>query len=264
MKPTKLLCVASFALACSATLSEAAISVVNTLSANRTLANGGALDSGGQSFDLSFNAGATADAVLVSLSSESNATAGQVSMSYAGFAFTPVIDHLGSQPSIWLLNLSDTTYTSGAATLTLNLTDVDVANGYGLGIVSVTTGDALLKNLAVHATNTTSSPIGNTSGLTVGLTTTAESFVIAGHRVNANSGTITANAPMTQIYGDQIGSSLGAAGYQASVAAGSPSFSFSSPDQARNSSAAAFVAVPEPSTALLGGLGVLFLLRRRR
>jgi hypothetical protein len=238
--------------------------VVNTGSATRTGTGGGAIASGGQSFNISFNAGATADAILVCLSMESNATAGQVAMSYASFAFTPVIDHVGAQPSIWLLNLSGTTYTSGTATLTLDLTNVTTANGYGLGIVSVATNDALLPNLAVHATNKTSSSKDSTAGLTVALTTTLESFVIAGHRSNVTSGTITANSPMTQIYGAPIGSSVGAAGYRASVPAGTTSFSFTSGNDARNSSAAAFVPVPEPSSALLGSLGLLALLRRRR
>lgn len=256
MKPTKFLLLASFTLACSATLSEAAITVVSTSTglANTVLAGA----SGGSSFNVSFNAGAAADAIVLSLSSESNATTGQVSITYAGFAFTPVIDHVGSQPSVWLLNLDDTTYTSGTATLTLNLTGVTTANGYGLGFVSVATNDALNTRLGVHASNTSATR-------TVGLTTTLESFVIAGHRANQNTGAASANAPMTQIYGAQIGSSQGAAGYQASVAAGSPSYSFTSQASvAYNSSAAAFVPNPEPSAALLGGLGLLALLRRRR
>jgi hypothetical protein len=251
----------AIALAFSATLSEAAITVVSTSTGlPDTVRNTGA---GGSSFIVSFDAGATADAIVLSLSSESNASAGQVSISYAGFAFTPVIDHIGAQPSVWLLNLRDTTYISGSADLTLDLTGVSTANGYGLGFVSVNTGNPLLNRLGVHATNTTASATG-TAGLSVDLTTTLESFVIAGHRSNSASGGASANAPMTQIYGAQIGSSQGAAGYQADVPAGTTTFTFTSANQARNSSAAAFVPVPEPSTALLGGLGALFLLRRRR
>jgi len=219
---------------------QAQISVVNTGASVRTSG------SGSQSFNIPFDAGATADAIVLLLSSESNAAAGQAAITYAGFAFTPVIDHVGAQPSIWYLNLSSTTYTSGPATLTLDLTGVTSANGYGLGIVSVTTGGL---DLMPHATNKSSSPMGDTSGLTVGLTTTLESFVIAGHRSNSGSGGASANTPMTQIFGQQIGSSQGAAGYQTNVAAGNPSFSFTSANQQRNSSAAAFVVAPGGPTA---------------
>lgn len=262
MKPTKLFCIASFALACSATLSEAAITVVGTSTGLTNTVRSSA--SGGSSFNVSFNAGATADAIVLSLSTESNATGGQVSITYAGFAFTPVIDQIGSQPSVWLLNLSDTTYTSGTATLTLDLTSVTVAGGYGLGFVSVATNDALNPRLGVHASNT--SAVDNAG---VSLTTTVESFAIAGHYSNHSADTTgaTASAPMTQLYGAFIGSAKGAAGYQASLAAGTTSFSFGNtgtgtgPDRA---SAAAFSAIPEPSAALLGSLGLLALLRRRR
>lgn len=238
---------------CLANSARAAIVTVATGPTNAVRA----MPSGGQSFNHTFNAGGTANAVLVSLSSESDALAGQVALSYAGFAFTPVIDQIGSQPSVWLLNLSGTTYVSGNATLTLNLTNVTTANGYGLGIVSVRTDDALNPNLGVYATNTSTTN-------SVALTTTLESFVIAGYRSNDTTDGAVANPPLTPLFGAQIGSSRGAAGYQESVAAGNPSYSFTDSFNARNSSAAAFVAVPEPSTALLGGIGMLALLLRRR
>lgn len=259
MKPTKLLCIASFTFACSATLSEAAITVVGTSTGLTNTVRSSA--SGGSSYNVSFNAGATADAIVLSLSTESNAAADQVSITYAGFAFTPVIDQIGNQPSVWLLNLSDTTYTSGTATLTLDLTGVTTANGYGLGFVSVATNDALNTRLGVHASNT--SAVDNAG---VSLTTTVESFAIAGHYSNWSTDTTgaTASAPMTQLYGAFIGSAKGAAGYRASLAAGTSSFSFGSTGASDRASAAAFVAIPEPSAALLGGLGLLALLRRRR
>ncbi len=214
----------------------APISVVNTGSSVLLDTPGTVMETTPRS--ISFDAGATADAIILSLSSESNATAGQVSIRYAGFPFTPVIDHSGSQPSVWLLNLGHTTYTGGTAALVLDMTGVNVVNGYGLGIVSVKTNNALLDGLGVHASNTS-------TATSVGLTTTLESFAIAGHYVNLDSGGATAPSPMTQLYGAQIGSARGAAGYQADMATGTSSFSFGSTSGTAGprSSAAAFVPV---------------------
>jgi len=200
---------------------------------------------------ISFNAGATADALIVALSSESNATAGQVSITYNGVPLSPVIDQLGSVPSIWFLN---DPYTGGSANLVLDMTNVDTANGYGLGIVSVSAG-----GLDIQVSDSNSA-----AAQSVSLNTTAESsFVVAGHRANSASGSASALTPLTQLYGAQIGSSQGSAGYDADVAAGNPTFSFSGSTNGPQSSAAAFTAIPEPASLAILGLGGLLIARRR-
>jgi len=206
---------------------------------------------------LSFDAGATADALLVVLSSESGASPGQVSITYDGFAFTPVLDHSDSQPSIWLLNLSGTTYVSGSANLVLDMTGVTTVNGYGLGVVSV---NADGKDIVDHALNTSAAK-------SVSLTTTADSsFIVAGHRANSASGSASASSPLTQLFGAQIGSSQGAAGYVANVAAGTASYSFTGSASGPLSSAAAFVIIPAPAAlpAGLALLGLAMVATRRR
>jgi hypothetical protein len=89
---------------------------------------------------------------------------------------------------------------------------------------------------------------------------------------NNTSGTITVNAPLTTIYIDNnIGSARAAAAYEETVAAGTSNYQWSISGEAappntdyRRIDAAAFSVVPEPRAALLGGLGLLGLLRRRK
>lgn len=108
---------------------------------------------------------------------------------------------------------------------------------------------------------------------TVNLTTlAADSFVIAtygmgGNGNTANSG-VAANTPLTKLTGQVIGSNW--AGHNigtATVAAASTAaYSFNNTNLDTTMTAVAFapVPIPEPTSALLGGLGLLALLRRRR
>ncbi len=100
----------------------------------------------------------------------------------------------------------------------------------------------------------------------VSLTTTAaNSWVIAAYA--DNSGNATADAPMTQVLGGlDVGSAGGASGYQEIATIGTNNFSFSHVGGLSRpvTIAAEFTAIPEPSTALLGALGGLCLLHRRR
>lgn len=107
---------------------------------------------------------------------------------------------------------------------------------------------------------------------TVNLTTVAaDSLVIAtygmGGNGNTSSSTVAANSPLTKLTGQVIGSS-GWAGHNIGTAtvaiAGTAAYSFNNTNLDTTMTAVAFAPVPEPSSALLGGLGLLALLRRRR
>lgn len=103
------------------------------------------------------------------------------------------------------------------------------------------------------------------------LTTTVETFNVVNFNANNTSGTIALDADLIEIYKDSnIGSARGAAGFDAGVSAGTIVYDWTlstvAPPNAdyRRIDAAGFAVVPEPSTALLGSLGLLCLLRRRR
>jgi hypothetical protein len=225
-------------LAMSAGSVSAAITLVTAGPNNLVLASATANDA---VQNITFNAGALADAVIVVLSSESNASSGQASISYAGIPMIPVINMVGNRPSIWYLNLGGTSYAGGDATLALNLTGVSSVNGYGMGLLSVNAGGL---DIAAHALSTANAK-------SVNLTTTVETFVVAGHRANSPSGGAPPQSPLSQLYSAQIGSSQGGAGYQQGVAAGTATYTFGGSTTEPISSAVAFAPVPEPSTPFM-------------
>lgn len=106
---------------------------------------------------------------------------------------------------------------------------------------------------------------------TVNFTTVAaDSLVIAtygmGGNGNTSSSTVAANSPLTILTGQVIGNNW--AGHNIGTAtvaiAGTAAYSFNNTNLDTTMTAVAFAPVPEPSSALLGGLGLLALLRRRR
>ena len=98
---------------------------------------------------------------------------------------------------------------------------------------------------------------------TVSLTTTAaDSFVVAAHANNGNSG--LAQSPLTALLNGDAGSAGGGSGYATIASPSTADYSFTGSTSRPVTLAVEFTAIPEPSAALLGAIGFLVLLRRRR
>jgi PEP-CTERM motif len=237
-------------------MAEGAITLLNTASgATSTSAGPGsfAYDSTTKIYTLSYDAGATSDMLVLSVTVEKGSV-GSFAISYGGSALTQAVTSGQNGASIWYL-----ANPSATGSISIDAFTITTLNGFGIGIASLFgNGQEIGLTATGRSTNST----------TVGITTVADSFVMVGADANngINTTTPSMNAPLTQIYarGD-VGSSKSAAGYENAVAAGAQTYGFT-PGSAeeRGLAAAAFTVIPEPSTALLGGLGLLALLRRRR
>lgn len=242
-------------------VSQAAITVLATGSAV-TAANSGpgqfTLSSQGPGnrdgiYSFSFAAGATSDMLVVSVSVEASAEAWTVS--YGGVdMFLATQSSVGSGTSIFYLPNP-----SATGSIAIDYTGKATVNGIGLGIASLHgNGEEIAFDDGV-----------STSGVaSIGITTNFDnSFVMfAGDANSTTAPASTLGSSLTSIYSgiSDIGSNTAAAGYENGVAAGLNTYSWTPAAEPRGISAAAFYTIPEPGAALLGSLGLLALLRRRR
>lgn len=177
------------------------------------------------------------------------------SVTFGGNALVPAIAAVNStnsiqQTSIYYLDASSVSGGSfGTGDLVINGSG---SNDFGVSWIFLSgTADG------VGPTNSA------TNSLTVSLTTTLDnSFVVASHASNGSSG--TAQSPLTALLDGDVGSAGGGSGYATITTAGSGSYSFAGSTSRPVTVVAAFAPIPEPATALLGSLGALLLLRRRR
>lgn len=217
-----------------ATMAEV-ITVLNT---------GSAAAPGQASVTFPFNAGATADKIIVQVSSEfSGLTA--VAVNYNGVPLTLIPGTaLGRNRGLWYL---DSPYTGGSASLTATI-NASVVNGMGVGVLSISGSVAGYAGSSAVASNSISVAVAEENSL-----------VVAGFAENTHGPTASALTPLTQIYGNVgIGSANGAAGYANGVTAGTHAYSFSGVDTTTDvTSAAWFTPVPEPSSGALLGAAVL-------
>jgi len=193
-------------------------------SASKVVAS--SLDNSSTSFGFDASADASADMIIVAVSTERGN--GDVAVRYAGHTLSNAVDFV--QAGIWYLDLTQTDYAGGSATLEIDFSDVGTVNGVGVGVVSVSASGA---GIDLHATGTGES--------SVNLTTTQEgAFNVVSFNANS-SGTPSVNAPLTKVYASgNIGSAVGAAGYQANVSAGTHSYSWKA-NTKRAVAAASFV-----------------------
>jgi hypothetical protein len=194
----------------------------------------------------SFDAGATADMLIVAYSGEIGnaaqpASESSVKVSYAGYPMAPATSASGAITSaIFYLDLSSTTYAGGTADLVVDLSDYGARSGLSIGAVSIISGDRPIER------HTTASGGANAQSVTLN-TTADDAFAVASFNANNTSGTPVpaVSAPLTQIYAsNNIGSARGGAGYEAGVTPGDHTYTWTLPTTnptPRSAVAASFV-----------------------
>lgn len=208
----------------------------------------GSINFEGNVYSVMFDAGAAAEKLIFTYSSEggNNAT-----IKYDGNELTRIDDtFLERNRGIWYLDLADTTYTGGSKTLSIDLTTNPTVNGIGYGVVSIAgaaPGAAAVSNVIARDNGD-----GDPSGLSVDLNVPNNgSFVVTNH--GSNSNLINIPAGHIELYkGDNIGSAAGAATYLEDVVAGNATYTYSGNLSSNVTSAAAFVDVHFGREAITG------------
>ena len=244
---------APFASALTIISAQAAISVVNADFSGVPDTGSPASPLESNPYTFSFDAGATADKLIVALSSELSGS-GPTVIKYNDVALTPVTGTInGKAQGIFYL---DAPFTGGAADLVIDMTGFNVVNCICFGVTSIS-GSAAGVDVASAS-----------AGLSTSLTpSVADSFVMSNYASNAGD-VPTVPSGHTQLYtSGNIGSADGAAAYLNGVAAGPLTITYVQTGPSSNATAAAAFspsAIPEPSSAALLALGGLALIRRRR
>jgi hypothetical protein len=200
----------------------------------------------------SFNA-STASKIVLTLSDEDGSgDTVPTGFSFGGVAMTLAVSHNNSiqQTKIYYLDASNPLVggTFGTGDLVVNGTGT---NDYGVSWLFLSgTADGV-------------GPTNISTTQSVSLTTVVNgSWVIASTANNNASG--TPQSPLTALLNGDVGSAGGGSGYAEIATAGAGTYSFTDGTGRPVTVAAAFAPIPEPSAALLGALGLLALLRRRR
>ncbi len=184
---------------------------------------------------LSFNAGATANKLIVQVSAEGQNVA---AITYGGVALTPVITGTGRNRGIYYL---DNPFTGGAANLSVTMEE-GITKGIGVGVVSVSgagPGDA------------TAALANATSSVTLAVPVSG-SLVVSGYADNG-SGTITLPAGHTAIYNStNIGSADAAAGYATGQTVGSRTYTYGDTSSSTPATCAA-IFVPASAAPVITG-----------
>ncbi len=184
---------------------------------------------------LSFNAGASANKLIVQVSAEGQAVD---SITYQGVALSRATAGTGRNLGIFYL---DNPFTGGAADLSVTL-GVGISNGIAVGVVSVS---GAAPGVAVAASANGASSV----TLTVPV---SGSLVVSGYASNGN-GTITLPSGHTAIYNStNIGSSNAAASYANTQTAGSRTYSYTDTSSSSPATSAA-VFVPASAAPVITG-----------
>jgi hypothetical protein len=165
-------------------------------------------------------------------------------VSYGGVDLTRIVyaEPGGQDVAIWYLD------NPGSGDLVVDLTR---GNGIGLSVMALSN---TVDGYAATAVNAS----GNTTSIT---TTGTDSLVVAAGERNNNT-SLVAVAPLVQVYSGEAGSSSHGSAYQQVAVSGTtitPAFV-----SAEGVLAVEFLAIPEPASLALLGLGGLMMIRRRR
>jgi len=187
--------------------------ITNGIPGNVTLVNSGSkVATGVKLTSLAFNAGAAADKLVVVVSSEKSSPGTPV-VTYNGVRMTEAILGTGRAAGIWYL---DNPYSEGTANITVDFSSYTTVNGIGMAVVSLADTAPGYDVVSANASNT------------VTLISSVNNCVaVVGYAVNG-SGSVSANAPLTQRYGGNIGSAVGCAGHHLITTAGAHTYSFTS------------------------------------
>ena len=187
---------------------------------------------------LSFNAGATANKLIVQVSAEGQEVD---SITYQGVALTQAIGGTPSGRNKGIFYL-DNPFTGGAANLSVTL-GVGTSNGIGIGVISVS---GAAPGVAAAALADAASSV----TLTVPVT---GSFVIGAYASNNTVGSITLPGGHTAIYNStNIGSAHAAASYANAQTAGSRTYSYTDTSPSTPVTSAA-VFVPASAAPVITG-----------
>ena len=240
--PLALAAAAMMTLAITAAPTDAAIVKLNDTS-------GVVVALGPNTHTISFDAGASATKLIVTLSGET--AGGPPAITYDNEALTPIPDTSnGRNHGIWYL---DNPSTGGAFDLTIDMTAFSTVNGIGFGVVSISGAES---GYAASAVNTDQS---------VDLNVPADgAFIVTNFGSQGIGGTATIPSGHEELYAaDNIGSAEGAASYLENESAGLQTYAYSHGASDERTSAAAFVAIPTPA-ALPAGLALIGLAAARR
>jgi methionine-rich copper-binding protein CopC len=184
---------------------------------------------------LSFNAGATANKLIVQVSAEGQNVD---SITYRGVALSQAAAGTGRNRGIYYL---DNPFTGGAANLTVTLGE-GISNGIAVGVISVSgaaPGDATAAMANATSSVTLSVPV-------------AGCLVVCGYASNGN-GTITPPSGHTAIYNStNIGSANAAASYATGQAVGSRTYTFGDTSSSSPATCAA-IFVPASAAPVITG-----------
>lgn len=251
-----------FGLALSAISAKAAtISVVASGAFVNTTTSGAS----NEIYTQAFNAGADAEMLVVSTHSDTYVLS---SITYGGVAMTLVPGTAtGDNRVRGIFTLANPSATGNLVATFNTPLNGNVGLSIGLAAISLNSSDG--EAITVGATGFAKGFNDSKPTLTLNVPE-ADSFVYIAVGSNGGNTFTNVSSPLTEIGNMGVITSMGAAaGYQNGVAAGNTSaYAYTSQNtQATNSATitgASFHVIPEPSAALLGGLGMLALLRRRR
>jgi len=232
-----------------------------------TFVNSGSLRPGADEipYTLSFDPGASATAIVVAVVSETNGSPGDIPVTFDGIPLVPVLE-MGGGRGIGFYYLNNPS-TGGAFDLTVDYSSVGANNGQAFGIVSLNASNLIIPVTPVADISSPGSAALATLDVDLNVPFD-DSFILAALNTNGGAAGALADSPLVTLFQGDQGSLGGAAGYLAGVAAGNQTYSLTATGQgvgdSKRAAAVAFNVIPEPSVALLGCLGALALMRRRR